>query len=664
MAEPSLREQLRMRLESGMTRNPAPSNVGPGDARSVRFAPARVEELDLPSKAEDAGGAAESEELLAEKRRVLREALGGEEAPRSETGSTGMSSSEFARMRRSTASPVATPGQGSRAPPVAGSSAIGSSARAQTSEGHQASVPEPQQAVVARLQLASPAQEAEVAKWRASVMEKKTFSGPHAVASLEAAKRTKEALALYDLIPPSYIRLGAVGSSRVPSSHLEQMKERVDALAEAGGKASDATKKARLFLTEWMAFLASKEVEQAADPFPIYTGDIRRFKQWAPSKTARERAVDAANFLSEVVTPGLVVLDEIGTKNMRVRLPTKGLDRAPFGPGYLCDLDTFVNQAPDEVPGGEVAHWYGCLQACELKFGARFGSMYGSEFVQVQLQGDHSQEAAAGVAHLRTAEGTTDKVDRALVDLYTDVSGLVEVEAEWMRPFMAKCMGAGITCPAWTQLDMRGPKPSRPGRYVDLVANAGFQMDGEDLVLADKAVASEAMTQITSIVSGIPREQLQAAKLTGTHPARKVGGSVTWLLYWPKPEADLVGDWAQDTRPGGPVARSAARKKRASVREKHYVPNFTMAEQMAVRRRFWDAVRTGIAVFGRSNVKWETEWSEIFPDPTEGPVPAELAGFYGPGARYKAEYEPFVVRTAETVEDGSPAAVAKRRRTA
>ena len=42
------------------------------------------------------------------------------------------------------------------------------------------------------------------------------------------------------------------------------------------------------------------------------------------------------------------------------------------------------------------------------------------------------------------------------------------------------------------------------------------------------------------------------------------------------------------------------------LREKHYVPNFTMAEQMAVRRRFWDAVRTGIAVFGRSNVKWET----------------------------------------------------------
>ena len=47
-----------------------------------------------------------------------------------------------------------------------------------------------------------------------------------------------------------------------------------------------------------------------------------------------------------------------------------------------------------------------------------------------------------------------------------------------------------------------------------------------------------------------------------------------------------------------------------------------------------------------------------------GPVPAELEGFYGPGARYKAEYEPFVVRTAEAVEDGSPAAVAKRRRTA
>ena len=31
---------------------------------------------------------------------------------------------------------------------------------------------------------------------------------------------------------------------------------------------------------------------------------------------------------------------------------------------------------------------------------------YGSEFVPVQLKGDLSQEAAAGMAHLRTAEGT------------------------------------------------------------------------------------------------------------------------------------------------------------------------------------------------------------------------------------------------------------------
>jgi hypothetical protein len=516
---------------------------------------------------------------------------------------------------------------------------------------------------VARLQLASPAQEAEVAKWRASVMEKKTFSGPHAVASLEAAKRLKEALALYDLIPPVYIRLGAAGASRVPTSPLELLQERVAALAEAGGKAADATKKARLFLTEWLQYLSQKEVEQAKDPFPIYTGDLRRFKQWAPSKTARERAVDAATFLSEVVTPGQVVLDEIGTKCLRVRLPTKGLDRAPFGPGYLCDLDTFVNQAPDEVPGGEVSHWYACLQAFELKFGARFGSVYASEFVPVQLQGEHSQQAAAGMVHLRTSEGTTDKVSRAEVDLYTDVSGLVEVEADWMQPFVRKCMAAGITSPAWVQMERAEHDPEhRPGRRADLIANLGFQLDGDDFVLADKAVAAEAMTQITSIVSGIPRERLQEAKLTGTHPARKVGGIVTWLLYWPKPEADLVGDWAQDKRPGGPVARQVARKKRASVREQHYVPNFSMAEQMAVRRRFWDAVRTGIAVFGRSNVKWETEWSEIFPDPTKGPVPTELAGFYGPGARYKAEYEPFVVHTAEVVEDGSPAARAKRRR--
>ena len=192
MSEPSLREQLRQRLEAGMARNAGPSEVGPGGARVVRFSP-RVEELNGPPKAEDAGGAAESEELLAEKRRVFREALGGEEAPGSGAGSMTMSSSEFATMRRAAASPVATPGQGSRVPPMSGQSAIGSSGKAPMGAGGDRPAPKPSDGGSAmRMQMASPKQAAAIAAWRASVVEKKAFSGPGAVASAEDAKRMKE----------------------------------------------------------------------------------------------------------------------------------------------------------------------------------------------------------------------------------------------------------------------------------------------------------------------------------------------------------------------------------------------------------------------------------------------------------------------------------------
>ena len=110
------------------------------------------------------------------------------------------------------------------------------------------------------------------------------------------------------------------------------------------------------------------------------------------------------------------------------------------------------------------------------------------------------------MVHLRTAEGTTDKVSRAKVDLYTDVSGLVEVEADWMQPFVRKCMAAGITSPAWVQMERAEHDPEyRPGRRVDLLANLGFQLEGDDLVLADKAVASEAMTEsFTRASSALP----------------------------------------------------------------------------------------------------------------------------------------------------------------
>ena len=121
--------------------------------------------------------------------------------------------------------------------------------------------------------------------------------------------------------------------------------------------------------------------------------------------------------------------------------------------------------------------------------------------------------------HMKIAEGSSDKTLRAGVDLYADVSGFVLEEAEWLRSHVEKLTATGITCPAWV------------GPVNDLVANEGFAMEANEMSLAKKQVAADAMAQITTIVSGIPRAQLSyhahfarekplRAPRAGTPPAR------------------------------------------------------------------------------------------------------------------------------------------------
>ena len=70
------------------------------------------------------------------------------------------------------------------------------------------------------------------------------------------------------------------------------------------------------------------------------------------------------------------------------------------------------------------------------------------------------------------------------------------------------------------------------------------------VALASKERASLGDTHVTS-VSGLSIPVLQEMKISGSHPARKMGGEITDALRWPEVEADVVGDWATGTEKSG-----------------------------------------------------------------------------------------------------------------
>ena len=104
MSEPSYREQLRMRLEAGMTRTAGPSQVGPVERSGTQPAPEKaVEAIQQPV---GAARAADEEEPMGEKRRVRREALGGVDTPPNSERQRWL-----AQRMREMASPVALQGR-------------------------------------------------------------------------------------------------------------------------------------------------------------------------------------------------------------------------------------------------------------------------------------------------------------------------------------------------------------------------------------------------------------------------------------------------------------------------------------------------------------------------------------------------------------------------
>jgi len=364
-------EKLRARLTG------VPSEPPAGDARGATVPREEPEEIVEERAPAAASGPAGGTPALGA--RVIAPASAGSGGPpsgRRAAVTPGAAVSVLAR----TMSPAVPPGASKRPAPAVGAASLlgpaGAAVLSSAMSGGKAPVAakdaDPGRAAASkplgvpsevRVRVLTPLEAEAVSAVRAKIEEKRTFpAGPTAVAESERDVRMKAALKLYDRIPPQHIRYGAVGSSRVHVPPAELMRARVEALAGAGGKAGDASNKARLFLDEWLAFLAKHEVDQPGDPFPMATSDLVRFRNEAPSKTARERVTVAAEHLRSVVTEGLVTLDEVGLKVVRVRKPVCGSARAPMGPFYLISSRSSASAPPRTFRG---ARWSSGMRPCK-----------------------------------------------------------------------------------------------------------------------------------------------------------------------------------------------------------------------------------------------------------------------------------------------------------
>ena len=503
-----------------------------------------------------------------------------------------------------------------------------------------------------RTSMASEAELAEIEAYRSEAVAKKSFSGFGAVANSEAAARLKAAVLLLDTLGQEASAIERKEKTRVERTRVEQYKWRVGILASAGGKNGDKLDKCRLFIENWRTWLETESrVADATSIFPMYAADIRAFKE--AGDTQARRAEPSAIFLEEMVGDELVQRDGAALTQNVTRRKVVSDGRVAHGPKFVIDAEAMACREPEDVPGGFVVHHYVCNQVVMNVTSARHASIYNSVVVAA------TGKAHASVLHLKTVEGSSDKVGRAGVDIYASTEGMTRKELPFLEVWKQNSIATGFSCPDWID----GEGPSSIVKDLPILRNQGIKFEeGEDPrmpELASKARAASAMSQVASIVSGVPFTQLQEEHKSGTHAARKIGGAVTFLLGWPKEEADVVGDWssAMGDTSAFPKLKSA-KKKGSGSREKHYLPNSGMSEQVAIRRRYVRAVRTAIeAATSRGMViDWDTTWEHIIPSWTEGLKDADLAEFYGP--LMKKSYEEWRVE----VPDESPAAGSKRSR--
>ena len=186
---------------------------------------------------------------------------------------------------------------------------------------------------------------------------------------------------------------------------------RVGLLASAGGKNGDKLDKCRLFIENWRTWLESESrVSDATSIFPMYAADIRAFKDQAGDTQAR-RAEPSAIFLEEMVGDELVQRDGAALMKNVTRRKVVSDGRVAHGPKFIIDAEAMACREPEDVPGGFVVHHYTCNQVVMNVTSARHASIYNSVVVAA------TGKAHSSVLHLKTVDGSSDKVGRAGVDM-------------------------------------------------------------------------------------------------------------------------------------------------------------------------------------------------------------------------------------------------------
>ena len=152
----------------------------------------------------------------------------------------------------------------------------------------------------------------------------------------------------------------------------------------------------------------------------------------------------------------------------------------------------------------------------------------------------------------------------------------------------------------------------------------------------------DAVTDLRSIASGIPVQELKRIGQAGRHCEHFIGAQVTVRLAWPDREGDLIGQWvtASDKDKPGAGARASTRKAPPTTRES-YARSTSSEEHMLIRRRYAAAMQAAFALkhselfpsvpFTEEGVvecpfPQELTWLDMFPLPP----PEQLAQFYGP----------------------------------
>lgn len=405
------------------------------------------------------------------------------------------------------------------------------------------------------------------------------------------------------------------GSRLHPSSETLEVY-RIQEMLRLGGKNCDAMNQLRLCLKDWKYFLTSALDDGSGLLFPITGTDAKAFRA---SLIENGQGTAAKRVAPALSTANALGLDAPLINQLDVPTSEKGTS-ARFAPPPIMLVDL------DRSSRGDVKHIQGPkLQVTRttyvnLMLGGRGGDHQASRYPDFKESGDvHGYERGL----LRSC--TNDKLGRSDVLHYSPLEGFLTETLEWIEPHITELKPYSFTVP---DFGTASPSGEMCGKF-SLAKSTGFIKDEMgNFTYCHRRKMLAAMAQVVPLVTGKPIKELRGMNLTGTHTWRHMAATITSCLQWPDVECRVCGDWAPELDLGSAGTRVAARKKAAAgvgSTAQTYAAHYSPPRQMAIRSRYFAAVRLAFKEFGVERVTWETTWKDIIPEAAS----AEMKPFYG-----------------------------------